>query len=269
MSFTLPDIWFLIIALEIGLYVILDGADLGIGMLSLFRKREETRSLMMHVIGPIWDANETWLVIAGGALFGAFPLAYGVILNALYIPVMVLIFGLIIRAAAFEFHEFSSNKNFWSALFGIGSLVAVLGQGFVAGGLASGVSVRSGAFSGGAFDWATPLTALVTALLVLAYLLIGYAYLIRKHALSRPHEKALYPLALIALAFAFVVGVSLAPPYIVPHAVTIDEAASSSLTLSFMLVGMGPLIPIILAYNFYLYHVFRDERDETRSEQYG
>lgn len=265
----LPSIWFGIIAFEICLYILLDGADLGIGMLSLFKKREHARALMMHVIGPIWDANETWLVIAGGTLFGAFPEAYGIILNALYIPVMLLIFGIILRAASFEFHEYGKNKNLWSFLFGFGSLLAVLGQGSMAGGLLSGIAVVNGSFAGSAFDWATPLTLGITATIIVGYMIIGYAYLVHKHAHAQLHEKALYPFMLSVLALGFVTVTALMMPYIIPPSVTVDEAASSTTTLRFMLYGIGPLIPIILAYNLFLYRVFRDERAAGRTEHYG
>lgn len=116
MESILPQIWFLILCLEIGLYVVLDGADLGIGLLTLLPQESEgKRGLMMQTIGPIWDANETWLVIAGGTLFGAFPLVYSIVLNALYIPVMLILFGLIFRAVSFEFREHRSTNIFGSS----------------------------------------------------------------------------------------------------------------------------------------------------------
>ncbi len=265
----LSQIWFGIIVLEVGLYLVLDGADLGIGILSLFRRREHARALMMRVIGPIWDANETWLVIAGGTLFGAFPLAYGIILNALYIPVMLLVFGMILRAVSFEFHEYSQHHAFWSFLFGVGSLVAVLGQGFLAGGILSGIHVVHGSFAGGLFDWLTPFTLGITAVISGGYVIIGHAYLVHKHVLSRPHERALYPVALSSLALGFIAVTALTMPYIIPPSITLYEAASSPLTLRFMLYGIGPLIPIVLGYNLYLHRVFRDERPSLRDEQYG
>ena len=222
-------------------------------MLSLLRGREHAHALMMRVIGPIWNANETWLIIAGGTLFGAFPLAYSVILNALYIPVMLLIFGLILRAASFEFHEYGKNKPLWSFCFGLGSLLAVIGQGFAGGGLLSGITVANHAFAGGMFDWVTPLTFVVTAALIGAYLVIGYTYLVYKSVLAQAHEKAPYPLALSMLTIGYLVVVALILPYIVPPSVTIAAASSSPVTLRFMLYGIGPLIPIILVYNLYLY----------------
>ncbi|MFN5564730.1 MAG: cytochrome d ubiquinol oxidase subunit II, partial [Pseudanabaena sp.] len=137
----LPQVWFVILALFLFLYVMLDGFDLGVGILSLTSSDEERRGILMTSLGNIWDANETWLVIMGGGLFGAFPLAYGTILSALYIPIFIMIFGLIFRAVAFEFREHSSNKTFWNYAFGAGSFIAALGQGFALGSVIEGISV--------------------------------------------------------------------------------------------------------------------------------
>ncbi len=172
--------WFGAIGLAVALYILLDGADLGLGILSLLPQKEEQRAAMMHTLGPIWDANETWLVIAGGMLFGAFPTAYGIILSALYIPVMTMLFGLILRAVSFEFHAVGTNKKLWSRLFGFGSLLAGVGQGLAVGGLLSGISVTTGEFSGTAFDFITPLTFLITIGVLMSYVFVGYAYLIKK-----------------------------------------------------------------------------------------
>jgi cytochrome d ubiquinol oxidase subunit II len=110
----LPQVWFFILALFLFLYVMLDGFDLGVGILSLTSSNEERRGILMTSLSNVWDANETWLVIMGGALFGAFPLAYGTILNGLYIPIFLMIFGLIFRAVAFEFREHAKRKLFWN-----------------------------------------------------------------------------------------------------------------------------------------------------------
>ncbi len=329
----LPSIWFFIICLEIGLYVVLDGADLGIGLLSLFPQKEDERSVLIHTVGPIWDANETWLVIAGGTLFGAFPLAYAIVLNALYIPIYIMIFGFILRAAAFEFRVVSKHKRFWSALFGLGSLLAIVGQGAAAGGLLSGIAITNGHFGGGAFDWATPITLFTTIGIAMSYAVVGYAYLIKKtaHELhaesfvnilgaslitiasfivltlllpaqhyiflqrwtveptrsfliavvglialfgailiwgairrSLHHELHGLTLAIFVLAFlGLIVGVY---PYMIPPILTAQDLAASSSTLTFMLWGLGPLLPIVFAYNVYMYHVFRGTTADDRSE---
>ncbi|MEL6787395.1 MAG: cytochrome d ubiquinol oxidase subunit II, partial [Cyanobacteria bacterium J06607_15] len=133
LEYFLPQVWFAVLALFLLLYVMLDGFDLGVGILSITASTEERRGMLMTSLGNVWDANETWLVLMGGALFGAFPLAYGTILQALYIPVMVMIFGLIFRAVAFEFREHANSKLFWNIAFGGGSFLAALGQGFALG----------------------------------------------------------------------------------------------------------------------------------------
>ncbi len=264
----LPALWFFTIALEIGLYLMLDGADLGIGILSLFSKNEHTRGYVMQVIGPIWDANETWLVVAAGTLFGAFPLAYGIILSALYIPVMILIFGLILRAVSFEFYHFASRKRIWGRFFGIGSLMAAVGQGLLAGGLVSGIAVSNGEFVGGPLSFATPIAFVITAGIVIAYLCTGKAYLVRRHESSGSLKRLMYPSALAVLAVAFGTVTIVLLPNLVPPSITIYTAAASHKTLKFMLYGIGPLIPIIFAYNLYLYRVFREEREESRDDTY-
>ena len=177
----LPQVWFVILALFLFLYVMLDGFDLGVGILSLTSSDEERRGILMTSLGNIWDANETWLVIMGGPLFGAFPLAYGTILSALYIPIFIMIFGLIFRAVAFEFREHSSNKTFWNFAFGAGSFIAALGQGFALGSVIAGIKVdASGHFIGSTWDWLDWRSLLVALTLIQGYVLIGSTYLILK-----------------------------------------------------------------------------------------
>ena len=177
----LPQVWFVILALFLFLYVMLDGFDLGVGILSLTSSNEERRSLLMTSLGNIWDANETWLVLMGGALFGAFPLAYGTILNALYFPIFIMIFGLILRAVVFEFREHAQRKLFWNFAFGAGSFVAALGQGFALGSVIQGIRVdEMGHFIGSTWDWLNWRTLLVSLTLIQGYVLIGSTYLILK-----------------------------------------------------------------------------------------
>jgi cytochrome d ubiquinol oxidase subunit II len=177
----LPQVWFVILALFLLLYVMLDGFDLGVGILSLTSSDEERRSILMTSLGNIWDANETWLVLMGGALFGAFPLAYGTILNALYIPIFMMIFGLIFRAVAFEFREHSDRKLVWNFAFGAGSFLAALGQGFALGAVIAGIEVdAAGHFTGSVWDWLDWRSLLVALTLIQGYVLIGSTYLILK-----------------------------------------------------------------------------------------
>jgi cytochrome bd ubiquinol oxidase subunit II len=177
----MPQVWFAIIGLFLFLYVMLDGFDLGVGILSLTSSTEETRGILMTSLGNIWDANETWLVVTAGALFGAFPLAYGTLLQALYIPIMVMVFGFIFRAVAFEFREHSERKLFWNTAFGAGSFLAALGQGFSAGAILAGIKVdAAGHFIGSTWDWLNWQSLFVALTLIQGYVLIGSTYLILK-----------------------------------------------------------------------------------------
>jgi cytochrome bd ubiquinol oxidase subunit II len=177
----LPQVWFVILGLFLFLYVMLDGFDLGVGILSLTSSDDERRGLLMTSLGNIWDANETWLVVMAGALFGAFPLAYNTILTALYIPIFMMIFGLIFRAVAFEFREHSNNKLFWNYAFGLGSFLAALGQGFALGSTIEGITVdAAGHFIGSTWDWLDWRSLLVALTLIQGYVLIGSTYLILK-----------------------------------------------------------------------------------------
>lgn len=177
----LPQVWFFILGLFLFLYVLLDGFDLGVGILSLTTSSEERRSILMTSLGNVWDANETWLVLMGGSLFGAFPLAYGTVLNALYLPVVIMVVGLILRAVSFEFRENAENKIIWNLTFGVGSFVAALGQGFALGSVFEGITVDAqGHFAGGMWDWLTLRTVIVALTLIQGYVLIGSTYLIIK-----------------------------------------------------------------------------------------
>jgi cytochrome d ubiquinol oxidase subunit II len=177
----LPQVWFFILGLFLFLYVLLDGFDLGVGILSLTAKTETRRSILMTSLGNVWDANETWLVLMGGSLFGAFPLAYATILNALYIPAVVMVVGLILRAVSFEFRENAERKLVWNITFGVGSFLAAIGQGFALGSIFEGITVDAqGHFAGGVWDWLTWRSLIVALTLVQSYVLIGSTYLIMK-----------------------------------------------------------------------------------------
>ncbi|THD77317.1 MAG: cytochrome d ubiquinol oxidase subunit II [Phenylobacterium sp.] len=180
MSLDLPLIWAAIMAVAVFMYVMLDGFDLGIGMLFPFAADPAERDVMMDTIAPIWDGNETWLVLGGGGLFAAFPVAYAVLMPALYIPILLMLMALIFRGVAFEFrlHGRRGGKRFWTAAFTGGSLVATLAQGLVLGGFIQGVTVHGGRFAGRPFDWLTPYSLLVAAGLVAGYVLLGAAWLV-------------------------------------------------------------------------------------------
>lgn len=175
----LANIWFFIIWLIFFLYIVVDGFDLGVGILFLLNRDEKQRTIMMASLGSIWDANETWLVLLIGALFGAFPLVYAIVLHALYIPVMLMIFALIFRGVAFEFRSHAHNKALWNIAFGGGSLLAAIAQGLAFGGLISGLNV-TGAGLNGDWVWLTPFSLLVAVGVVVGYGLLGATYLIVK-----------------------------------------------------------------------------------------
>ena len=151
MEWDLPLIWAGVIGLAVALYVILDGFDLGVGILFPFSRNEKERDQMISSIAPFWDGNETWLVLGGGGLWVAFPRAYGVIMSALYLPVIVMLLALVFRGVAFEFRTVAeTSKPYWNFAFAAGSTLAALCQGMILGGLIQGITVKDGAFAGGA-----------------------------------------------------------------------------------------------------------------------
>ena len=181
MTLDLPLIWAGILATAVLLYVLLDGFDLGVGALFALATPEE-RDVMTASIAPVWDGNETWLVLGGGGLFAAFPLAYAVVMPAFYLPIMLMLGALIFRGVAFEFraHGRRSGRRFWTFAFSAGSIVAAVSQGFVLGGFVQGITVRNQAFAGGPLDWLTPFSCLTALSLTLGYALLGSCWLIAK-----------------------------------------------------------------------------------------
>src|SRR5436309_4354195 len=177
----LPVIWAVIIGLAAAMYVILDGFDLGIGILFPFAASERDRDQMMNSVAPFWDGNETWLVLGGGGMMVAFPLAYSIILPALYVPVIVMLLALVFRGVAFEFRWLGiTSKPHWTFAFAAGSTLAAFCQGLILGGLIEGIKVANGAFAGGAFDWATPFAAVCGVGVVTGYALLGACWLTMK-----------------------------------------------------------------------------------------
>lgn len=171
-----------IIAIAIVLYVLLDGFDLGVGILFPFAPSDNCRTKMVNSIAPFWDGNETWLVLGGGGLLAAFPLAYSIILPALYIPVIIMLLGLIFRGVAFEFRfkADESHKRFWDYAFHFGSLIAAFFQGVILGAFIGGIEVKDRAFSGGSLDWITPFSLMTGVALVFGYALLGSTWLVMK-----------------------------------------------------------------------------------------
>lgn len=213
----LTNIWFGLLGVILALYVLLDGFTLGVGMLSLFSPTEERRGILMATLGSVWDANETWLVLLGGALFGAFPIAYSVLLQALYIPVSLMLGGLILRGAAFEFREHARNKHFWNLAFGLGSLVTALSQGLALGTVLQGIPVQGTSFAGSAWIWLKPFPFIVACGVISGYALLGATYLVlRTGAPIQPRARlAARFAALFTLAAA--ATVTIWTPFIYPQ----------------------------------------------------
>ena len=177
----LPEIWLLLIGFLLLYYAVADGANLGVGILSLFARREEERGAMVATMEGTWHNAQTWLVLLGGMLFGAFPLFYGVILSALYLPLALMLLGLIFRGVALELRGHARNRDLWSVLFGMGSLLTALGQGASLGGLLGGtLEIRESRFVGGVWDWLSPYGLLVCAGVLFGYSMLGASYLILK-----------------------------------------------------------------------------------------
>jgi cytochrome d ubiquinol oxidase subunit II len=177
----LPVIWAAIIGCAVAMYVILDGFDLGLGILFPFAQNEHQRDHMMNSVAPFWDGNETWLVLGGAGMMVAFPLAYSIILPALYLPVLVMLLALVFRGVSFEFRWLGvTSKPRWTFAFAAGSMLAAFCQGLILGGLIQGIKVENGAFAGGAFDWATPFAVVCGLGLVAGYALLGATWLIMK-----------------------------------------------------------------------------------------
>jgi len=205
----LVHIWLGLVGLVVILYVVLDGFSLGVALLFPTAEDEGERDILMNTIAPVWDANQTWLVFGGGALFAAFPMIYTVLFSSLYIPLLTLVFGLIFRGVAFEFRANSSRKSPWNKAFFFGSLAAVFTQGLVLGGYLSGTKVVEGIFAGGPFDWLNPFSIMVGLALIAGYVLLGSTYLVIKTtgAVQERAYRQAYLSALAVAAFMIVVSI--------------------------------------------------------------
>jgi cytochrome d ubiquinol oxidase subunit II len=209
----LPVIWAAIIGLAVAMYVILDGFDLGIGILFPFAETDRERDQMMNSVAPFWDGNETWLVLGGAGMMVAFPLAYSIILPALYLPVIIMLLALVFRGVAFEFRWIGvTSKPHWTFAFAAGSALAAFCQGLILGGMIEGIKVENRAFAGSAFDWATPFGVLCGLGLVAGYGLLGATWLVMKTE-GRVAEHARTEAKLLLLTvLAFMAIVSLWTP---------------------------------------------------------
>ena len=174
-------VWTLILGAGIFFYVLLDGFDLGVGMLYNFMPDTRSRNLVMNAIAPVWDGNETWLVLGGVALLAAFPLAFAILIPALYFPILVMLLALVFRGVAFEFRfRDVEHKTFWDHGFFYGSLIATMAQGMMLGAFIQGFKVEGRVFAGGALDFLTPFSVLTGIALVFGYALLGAGWLVLK-----------------------------------------------------------------------------------------
>src|ERR1051326_5316851 len=183
MTLDLVPLWTLLLALAVFYYVVFDGFDLGVGMLYGFAPDPAMRGTIMSAIAPVWDGNATWLVFGGVGLLAAFPLAFAIIIPAVYFPLLIMLLALIFRGVAFEFrfrHE--RLRRFWNGAFCAGSIVATIAQGLVLGAFIQGFKVDGRHFAGGSFDFATPFAFVVGIALLAGYGLLGAAWLILKTA---------------------------------------------------------------------------------------
>lgn len=318
-------LWSLILGIAVFLYVLLDGFDLGVGMLYGLAKNRAERNLIMNSIAPVWDGNETWLVLGGLGLLAAFPIAFAIIIPAVYFPILVMLLALIFRGVAFEFRYRDAERvTFWDRAFCFGSTIATFAQGIVLGAFIQGFKVDGRHFVGSSFDCFTPFSLFTGLALVFGYALLGAGWLILKTEgelqetarrqgrwcfiaitiavsvvsvwtplmdtdilhrwFSWPHMIYLAPVPIITLLIALFewralnnkyseaapfigavglfimsyLGIAISRfPMIIPHQLTVWQAASPPDTQAFLLIGTVFLLPIILMYSAWSYWVFR------------
>ncbi len=312
-----------VMAFAVAMYVLLDGFDLGVGILFPFAPDDAARERMLASVAPVWDGNETWLVLGGVTLFAAFPLAYSVMLPALYLGIILFLTALVFRGVVFEFRPRSTRKYVWNAAFSAGSSLAAFAQGIVLGTVVEGFELVDGRHVGGAFEFLTPFTLMTGIALVAGYALLGATWLVIKTegALQDWSYRTARPLALALLGFIALVSVwtplaepaiaarwfrwpnllYLSPvpivtaalgwglwtslrarrerapfvlsvllfllafggltisiwPYIVPRHYTLWDAAAQRSSLAFILTGVAILLPLVLAYTWHTYRIFR------------
>lgn len=315
--------WAAIISFAIIMYVLLDGFDLGIGILFPFIRDEHSRDIMISTVAPVWDGNETWLVMGGASLYAAFPQAYSVLLPTLYMPIMIMLAALIFRGITFEFRFKSTTYRYlWDICFACGSTLAALAQGIILGTFVIGYgSSIPDVYT--PYHWLTPFSLMTGIAVVCGYALLGSTWLIMRttaelqqkmylvaklllpvlalfllivslwspwvdsyimarwfslpnlyylmplpiltaiaiffgfYALQKQFEIIPFVMAIILFVFSYIGFCISSYPYIIPHVVTVWDAAAPPSTLKFILVGAAILLPILIAYTIYSYHVFR------------
>ena len=267
LDLSLPVIWAVIIATAVALYVVLDGFDLGIGILFPLLPAERDRDQMMNSVAPFWDGNETWLVLGGGGLWIAFPKAFAVIMPALYIPVIVLLLALVFRGVAFESRWVAKpRQRGWDIAFAGGSIVAAFAQGLVVGGLLQGIVVKNGEFAGGTFDWLTPFSLMCACAMVCGYGLLGATWLVMKTDGEVAARARTLAARLLFGLLAFIVVVSLWTPmafpriaerwFAMPHFVMLAPVPLATVIVAFLcwrsLVQGGEVQPFVCAVLLFL-----------------
>ncbi|MGB7406779.1 MAG: cytochrome d ubiquinol oxidase subunit II [Pacificimonas sp.] len=257
-SFDLTIIWAIIIAAAIFAYVVMDGFDLGIGILFKFFPAGKGRDRAMNSVAPVWDGNETWLVLGGGGLFAAFPLAYAVILPALYAPIIAMLLGLVFRGVAFEYRwRDPEHRAFWDAAFVGGSIIAAFAQGVTLGALLQGIEVADRAYAGGWWDWLTPFSLLTGVSVVIGYALLGATWLMYKLE-GEPHDRA----KRIAWVAFFAVMASIGAVSLATLTLDGDYMAKWFSTPGVYLTAVVPVLTAIVAVLFWR-AMKRDDRHAT------
>ena len=244
MEIDLAFIWAGLIAIAVLAYVILDGFDLGVGILFPLYPEEHQRDLMMNTVAPVWDGNETWLVLGGGGLFAVFPLAYATIMPALYAPLIVMLLALIFRGVAFEFRWRTKRGKFlWDWSFAGGSLIATFSQGVALGALVQGIKVADRAYAGGWWDWLTPFSLLTGVALVVGYALLGSTWLVMKTD-TEVRDKARIQARLTGIGTLALIGaVSLWTPFL--NAVYLERWFAWP---AMLFSGIVPLLVLLCAF---------------------
>ncbi|QEX23231.1 ubiquinol oxidase subunit II, cyanide insensitive [Hypericibacter adhaerens] len=243
----LPTVWAFIIAFAVFAYVVMDGFDLGLGILFPTLAVGEERDRAMNTIAPVWDGNETWLVLGGGGLMAMFPLAFSIILPATYPLMIAMLLGLIFRGVAFEFRwRDPGHRRYWDIAFSLGSTVAALAQGITLGAILQGIKVENDAYAGGWLDWLSPFTLLTGISVVIGYTLLGSSWLVWKtDGAVQAHARRL-AFALGIATLAALVAVSLATPFL-----TQDYWRRWFVTPGVLVTAQVPLLTAIVAAVFF------------------
>jgi cytochrome d ubiquinol oxidase subunit II len=216
---TIATIWAFLIATAVFLYVCMDGFDLGVGILFPWIRGREDRDLAVNTIAPVWDGNETWLILGGGGLFGVFPLAYATIMPAVYMPIIVMLLALIFRGVAFEMRFRAANdaqRRWWDRSFSGGSYVATFSQGVVLGALVQGIRVEGRAYAGGWWDWLSPFSVLTGVALLAGYGMLGACWLVWKTEGEMQDQVRALGHRMTVLTLGFIGLVSLVVPFLLP-----------------------------------------------------